>query len=168
LGGELDFDIGDYGLGLRSGVAYETSAIPDEYLSAATVDLDKTVVSVGGSLYIGKWRFDSVFARVFASSVTVNARDAKVRQVNPVLANPAENPHTINGGTYTASANVIGLGLAYQFDSEWHPRDSGAPATTAAPPPTKAEPAQPEPTKSEPSDEDEAFEKAFEEEIESQ
>ena len=43
------------------------------YLSLSSLDFNKWILSFGGSLYIGKhWRFDAVFAHVFAQSVYVN------------------------------------------------------------------------------------------------
>jgi long-chain fatty acid transport protein len=138
VGGEYKFPVSSYALGLRSGVMYERSAIPPAYLSAATIDLDKVTFAVGGSLYLGKWRFDGVIARVIGTSAEVGVDEQRVKQLNPVLANPPANPNYVNAGTYSASANVLGVGLVYQFDS-------------AAEPPTK-------PTAS-PSDEERAAER---------
>jgi long-chain fatty acid transport protein len=188
VGTEVKFPISSYALGLRGGVMYEKSAIPPAYLSAATIDLDKVTLAIGGSLYIGKWRFDSVFARVIGTPVEVSTGEQRIRQLNPVLANPSSNPDYVNAGKYTASANVIGVGLAYQFDSPAEPptkpsarpeeEETPKPKPVAKPealPETKAEPeAQPE-TKPEakpeakpetkPKATDEDFEKDFEKEI---
>ena len=116
LGGEFTFPIGKYKLGMRLGAMYETSAIPNEYLSATTIDLEKVVASIGGSLYLGKWRFDAVFAKVFGVPVEVDVREQRMQQINPLTANPPNLPHYINGGKYSVEANVVGLGLAYQFE----------------------------------------------------
>ena len=45
----------------------------------------------------------------------MDPKAAKVAQVSPVKANPAENPDYINGGVYNQRTNVIGLGAAYTF-----------------------------------------------------
>lgn len=164
LGGELGFDVGSYRLAARSGVMWERSAIPKEYLSAATIDLDKVVVSVGGSLYIGKWRFDGVFARVIASDQEVGVGEQRVRQLNPVLSNPPQYPNYINAGTYSASANVLGLGLVYQFDSPAEPptRPTVEPEPRPAPRVTSASDADEKAD----ADADAGFDEAFEEEME--
>jgi long-chain fatty acid transport protein len=175
-GGEYRFPISSYALGLRSGVSYEKSAIPKEYLSASTIDLDKVTFSVGGSLYLGKWRFDGVIARVIGTPVEVGVNEQRVHQLNPVLANAAEYPNYVNAGKYSASANVLGVGLVYQFDAPDEPNKAKPkPAAPAPAPETKpaAEDVAPEkPEKPEKkADEDsgaEDFEKAFEKETEKQ
>lgn len=168
-GGEMTFPAGRYKLGLRAGVAWEKSAIPKEYLSAASVDLDKVTLALGGSIYIGKWRFDGVVARVIGTSAHVDLTEQKLTQLNPVMANPSRDPHYINAGTYSASANVLGAGIVYQFDSDAEPPTRPSIAPEPEEPPTrKAGPAGkkrnpvPEP---EDQKDDNDFEKAYEKEI---
>ncbi len=132
IGGEQGFDIGGYGLDLRAGFMYEKSAIPNKYLSALTVDLDKYTIAIGGSLHVGKWRFDGTYARVTGISAKVDPKTAGITQVNPVRANPPAFPDRINGGTYQANANVYGVGLAYQFDAVDKKAKPGAAAHGAA------------------------------------
>lgn len=120
-GGEHTFALSGYGLSLRAGAAYEKSAIPAPYLSATTIDLDKVTLSFGGSLHVGKWRFDGVYARVIGIPVDVSVGDARIPPVNPVRANPPASPTYINAGHYGANANVYGVGLAYQFDAPDEP-----------------------------------------------
>ncbi len=127
LGAEQGFKISSYVLDVRAGAAYEKSAIPAPYLSATTIDLDKVTLSVGGSLHIGKWRFDGVYARVIGMPVNVDPAEARIAEVNPVRANLPATPHTINAGHYEANANVYGVGLAYQFDSPAEPPTRPAP-----------------------------------------
>jgi len=107
--------VNGYRLDLRAGLAYETSAIPPAYESPLTVDMNKFTVSVGMGIHIGKhWRFDMVYAHVFEADVTVSPSIAAVPPINPVQGNPT--PTTpINGGTYTAEADVLGAGLNYAF-----------------------------------------------------
>jgi long-chain fatty acid transport protein len=115
FGGEYTFKVSDYLLDARAGISFEQSAIPQAYLSPLTIDLNKTTLSLGGGLHIGKnWRFDAVFAHVFASDTTVDPAVAAVPKVNPVRGNPTQS-ESINGGDYTASADVIGVGLNYRF-----------------------------------------------------
>ena len=116
LGGEYALKLGGYRLDLRAGVMYESSAVPKSHLSVMTVDLDKVIATVGGSLHIGRrWRLDAVYARVMGMSVDVSTSEAAITQINPIKANPSETTRAINAGSYAASADVIGLGLAYNF-----------------------------------------------------
>ncbi len=114
LGGEYRFTVAGYDLDARAGIAYETSAVPPAYLSLSSLDFDKWVTSIGGGLYIGKnWRFDAVFAHVFAQGVYVDPNKAQIPRINPLPGNAPLEP--VNGGNYSASANVIGVGLNYKF-----------------------------------------------------
>jgi long-chain fatty acid transport protein len=115
FGVEYTFKLGGYVLDARNGVNYETSAVPAAYLSPLTVDMNKWFLGFGGSLHIGQhWRLDAVYGHVFASSVYVDPSAAMVPKVNPVQGN-AVTPDYVNGGTYTAQADVVGVGLNYRF-----------------------------------------------------
>jgi long-chain fatty acid transport protein len=115
LGGEYKFAIGDYALQPRVGFAYETSGIKTDYVSPLTIDSNKVLASIGGGLFIGKHlRLDAVYSHVFASNVTVPPQDAALTAVNPVKGNPTQAA-AINGGTYSAKADVLGVGLEYRF-----------------------------------------------------
>ena len=119
VGGEYFYEIGGYRVATRAGLAYETSAVPPGYLSISSLDFEKWIASIGGSLYIGKrWRFDAVWAHVFAKSVDVdpNPNDpggAQIPRINPLPGNAPLEP--VNGGYYAATADVIGVGLEYRF-----------------------------------------------------
>ena len=114
LGSEFHFTIDGYGLDARAGLAYETSAVPPAYLSLSSLDFNKWITSLGGSLYVGpRWRFDAVFAHVFAQSVYVSPEQARIARINPLPGNaPLE---AVNGGNYSASANILGMGVNYKF-----------------------------------------------------
>jgi len=114
VGGEYHFVAGGYGLDARAGVAYETSAVPPAYLSLSSLDFSKWILSMGGSLYVGKhWRFDAVLAHVFAQNVYVSPDQAQIPRINPL---PGSAPlEAVNGGQYNATANIIGVGLNYRF-----------------------------------------------------
>ena len=114
LGGEYTFAVKQYKLGARAGIAYEESAIPPEYLSLSSLDFDKTTLAIGGSLYIGKrWRFDAVLGHIFAAEAKVLPENAKIGRINPLQKNaPFES---VNGGTYRARADLLGIGLQYDF-----------------------------------------------------
>lgn len=115
LGAEYAFELEGYTLQPRAGIAIEESAVPPEYLSLSSADFDKVVVSIGGSLYVGEgWRLDALYAHLFASETYVDPAQARIPRINPLPGNaPFES---VNGGTYSASADLIGFGLEYSFD----------------------------------------------------
>jgi long-chain fatty acid transport protein len=114
LGGEYTFKAWGYPLDARMGVSYEESAVPAPYVSLLSLDMSKVTLALGGGLHIGDhWRFDAVFAHLFPSSVHVSADEAQIPRVNPLKGNaPFE---AVNGGDYSASADLIGVGLNYRF-----------------------------------------------------
>lgn len=115
LGAEYRFKAGDYLLQPRVGFAYETSGIQEAYVSPLTIDGTKFLLSLGGSIYLGEhWRLDAVLAHVFESDVTVTPQEAAVPRVNPVIGNPTQTA-AVNGGTYSARADVLGVGMQYKF-----------------------------------------------------
>ena len=130
LGGEYRIPVSKAQLDIRAGVGFETSAVPNEYVSVLTIDSNKLTPSIGAGVTIGAIRLDMVVAHAFFFSQDVDPRQAKIGQVSPVVANPSPNPNIINGGTYSANATMIGLGAAYTF---------GAPP---APPPEKPKSAE--------------------------
>jgi long-chain fatty acid transport protein len=114
LGGEYTFPLWGYAMTARGGFSYETSAIPPDYLSLLTIDSDKLTLALGGGLHVGEhWRLDATYAHLFASSVRVSPDTAKIPRVNPLPGNaPLE---AVNGGHYTASADLFGVGAQYTF-----------------------------------------------------
>ncbi len=115
LGGEYTMAVGTYKVDVRLGANYEQSAIPNAYLAPITVDLDKVTLGIGGGLHIGEHlRLDGMYAHVFTGSATVSPAEAAVPRVNPVRGNPTQ-VDAINGGTYAARADVLGVGLNYKF-----------------------------------------------------
>jgi long-chain fatty acid transport protein len=109
---------GEYRLGqvtLRAGLAYEQSAVPTPYLSALTVDLDKITTALGAGFAVGDHlRLDVLYAHVFGIDTTVPPDQAAVPRVNPVQGN-ATPTEAINGGSYSARADVLGIGMNYRF-----------------------------------------------------
>lgn len=114
------FDLGGYDLAIRGGTSYERSAVPPEYLSVLTVDVDKVQLAIGGSLYVGskkQLRLDAVLAHTFGFTTDVDPRAAQITKVKAIRANdPADEDNTrVNGGRYTASAQVVGVGLNWKY-----------------------------------------------------
>ncbi len=115
LGGEYAYSVQGVRLAARAGVAYETSALPTSYVTPFTVDGDKVVASLGGSLFVGpRLRLDAVVSHPFQADAHVDARTAAVPIVNPVQANPTPVDH-VNGGSYHVDLWVIGGGLEYRY-----------------------------------------------------
>jgi long-chain fatty acid transport protein len=100
---------------VRAANNYETSAIPDDYQSPLTTDLDHITLGLGASVSPMKnVRLDVMYAHLFGFSVDVNPATAGVSAVNPLKGNPT-TPVPINAGTYDSHANIVGLGAAYKF-----------------------------------------------------
>jgi long-chain fatty acid transport protein len=114
FGTEYATTFGPYPIQIRGGVMWEESAIPPEYLSLSSLDFDKIVLSTGASIAVNdKWRFDLCFTKSFASSVYVDPAAARIPRINPVTGNAQLEP--INGGTYTANAELFGAGVVYKY-----------------------------------------------------
>lgn len=100
---------------LRAGLSYETSGIPESWVSALTYDASKIIGSAGAGIHVGgHWRFDGVFALVLLDGTQVSPADAQVPRVNPVKGNPTKT-EAINGGDYSARAIILGVGAQYKF-----------------------------------------------------
>ncbi|HEY8078125.1 MAG TPA: outer membrane protein transport protein, partial [Labilithrix sp.] len=115
LGGEYTTKLfGGYVYDFRAGISYETTAVPPAYLSLLTIDMNKTTLSFGGSVHVtDHWRFDLVYAHLFAQTVNVSPDDAQIPRVNPIPGNV--DLEKVNGGTYSAAADVFGVGAQYTF-----------------------------------------------------
>ena len=101
---------------LRAGISYETSGIPEEWVSPLTYDANKVIGGVGASLHAGEgWRLDAVAALVLLDGTQVPTDKAQVPRVNPVQGNPTKT-EAINGGDYSARATIFGVGAAYKFN----------------------------------------------------
>lgn len=103
------------GVDLRAGINYETSAIPNDYLTPLTADLDRLTLAVGlGVRPHPQWRIDALYAHVFGFEATAEPATAGVPPVNPVRGNPTVVV-PINAGTYSNSGNIVGLGATVKF-----------------------------------------------------
>ncbi|MEO7331042.1 MAG: outer membrane protein transport protein [Minicystis sp.] len=137
LGGEYAIPVKDMIIDARAGVSFETSAVPSDYLTVLTIDSAKVTAALGGSLHVGKFRIDATYAHVFGFSTTADPKTAKITQISPVNTNPPQHPDIINGGTYSARADVVGLGVAYNFDFGRVVEEPKLTAPTPTPTPTK-------------------------------
>lgn len=107
--------IRDYWTDLRAGVSYETSGVPEQWVSPLTYDANKLIGSVGGSVHVGEhWRMDAVASLVLLDGTVLDPKNAQVPRVNPVAGNPTKT-EAINGGDYSARAVILGVGVQYKF-----------------------------------------------------
>jgi long-chain fatty acid transport protein len=114
LGLEYQGELARRRIDVRGGLGYETSAVPVEYMSLSSLDFDKTTLTVGASVHLGeRWRLDALYGHVFVADAYVPPDQARIPRVSALAGNaPLE---AINGGTYTASSELVGLGLNYLF-----------------------------------------------------
>jgi long-chain fatty acid transport protein len=114
LGAEMTETLSGQKFSVRAGVSHETSAVPPAYLNLSALDFDKWVASIGGSVFVGPhWRFDAMWAHTFAQTVYVDPNIAKIPRINPIDGNAPFEP--VNGGTYSATADLVGVGFNYLF-----------------------------------------------------
>jgi long-chain fatty acid transport protein len=127
LGAEYAFKLLGAAFDGRGGLSWESSAVPPEHMTVLTIDAPKVTAAIGLSLHLGKLRLDVTYAHVFASDVTVDPEKARSPLLSPVQANPSREPNYVNGGVYSARADVVGLGVAYTFEpapAAWTPGSS--------------------------------------------
>jgi len=129
LGGEYTRALGDVALSLRGGASFESSAVPPARITVLTVDGPKGTLALGASLGFGRWRFDAVYAHIFVAVTDLDPRDARSPLLVPVASNAA--PHSVNGGNYRSSGDILGLGFTYRFGSIEPARDVEVPARAA-------------------------------------
>jgi long-chain fatty acid transport protein len=114
LGAEYKIDLGIKFL-LRAGVSYETSSVPVNYETPLTIDANKVVASIGGSIVVDKHlRLDGVLSHTFQGDVFTPPQNAAVPIINPVQGNPTQTDN-VNGGVYHVNLWVLGGGLEYRF-----------------------------------------------------
>lgn len=143
-GGEYSIPVSSMTLDARAGVSYESSAVPTDYLHVLTLDSDKVTAALGLSLHVGKVRLDAVYAHIFLFDRAVDPASAKIDQVvDRILGNPPEHPDYINGGLYSSRADVVGLGITYQYGAV--PKEFAAAGSATGTP--AAEPASRPPAK---------------------
>lgn len=119
------------------GVNYENSSFDDAYLTPLTLDSSKLIVSAGVSVQLtdGFW-LDIAYAHVFLENR--NVTNSMVGQPNPIR--PPRNPDippneggvsTIGNGRYSMEADMVGIGIRYQFDTEDSVEEEEVPAPIA-------------------------------------
>ncbi len=143
LGGEYEIDAGKVRITPRAGVGFESSAVPNGYVSALTPDADKVTTALGVGVTYDRLRFDVAYARVFYFDQAVDPANARLTALSPVEANPPASPVPINAGVYTSDVNVVAVGLSYQLSPPPKAWSAPAQATSAPSPPPVAKPPEP-------------------------
>lgn len=109
LGGEYKPPLSDKPLILRAGLMYEPSAVPKDMLTPMVVDLNKFLGSVGLQYSFASLHVEATYAHVFMLSQTVT--NSQVMQTNPTRPAAPGLTTAVGNGTYTASADVFGVGV---------------------------------------------------------
>ena len=109
LGGEYKPPMRDKPLTLRAGAMYEPSAIPQNMLTPMVVDLNKVLGAVGAQYSFAGLHVEATYAHVFMLSQTVT--NSQVLQANPTRPAAPGLATAVGNGTYTASADVFGVGV---------------------------------------------------------
>lgn len=121
LGGS--YALADGRVVLSTGASWENGAFDDPYLTPLTLDTDKFLVSLGASVEVsdGIW-IDASYGHVFMRDR--NVTNSQVLQTNPIRPprtgdTPTEGgPVPVGNGQYAMKANIFGLGLRWQLDTQ--------------------------------------------------
>jgi long-chain fatty acid transport protein len=137
LGAEYTID--DF-IQIRGGGYFENGSFSDAYLQALTIDSDKLVFSVGGSIraFDGVWLDAMVgYAHLFPRNVTTS----QVPQPNPIRPAPADQVY-VGNGTYNMTAPFFGVGVRVLPDWSPGPPPAAEPEVTEPEAPESATPVE--------------------------
>ncbi|RMH43088.1 MAG: hypothetical protein D6689_06185 [Deltaproteobacteria bacterium] len=99
------------------GYAYETSAVPDRYLSVMTVDGDKHLVAAGVGYRLGATSLYASASYTAMADRDVTPEEGRAPQLSPIRDDNQDMPLDVyvNWGRYEASWLTVGLSLARTF-----------------------------------------------------
>ena len=95
---------------LRSGLFYETSAVPDEYRSLGTFDLNKVGLTTGATYFIGESGL-----RVTLALGAIKGLSSEVTTSNVI----AQDPLNPDGGTVIGNGRYDTLQLTSMLGLGW-------------------------------------------------
>jgi long-subunit fatty acid transport protein len=104
LGG--DWNVLQDFLAVRAGLGFETKGVPTQNMNLDYWPLQKTTVSIGATVKLGRWKIHAAYARVFNQTVDVKVGEGNVKEV--VSLSP-ETAQVINEGKYKSSLDVVSL-----------------------------------------------------------
>ena len=102
-----------HGFQVGAGYSYETSAVPQGYVSVLTVDAAKHLFGFGGGYELGGWQIGGAAGFALLDHVDVSLAQAKVDQLTPIRDQPSVVP--VNAGSYKSHYLLAGLRFARQF-----------------------------------------------------
>lgn len=104
---------------VRNGYLYETTGLPEEYLSIGSFDRDKWGYGLGGTWNpSASWSLDAGVFQSFMGEIDLQNAAAKQTavEVNVIDQSTAlVDGRSINDGVYSSSALLAGLGMSYHF-----------------------------------------------------
>jgi long-chain fatty acid transport protein len=110
LGGE--YTLSRLPLTLRLGYIFDLGASEDAYASALSLDDNKHVLTLGVGYNLRGYQVDLTFAQSFTGTRSVDFRESKSMQINPI--NPS-GAVAIGGGSYSSTFSLLGLAVGKTF-----------------------------------------------------
>lgn len=99
-----DYNVLPSKLALRAGIAYESRAVPVEYMNIDSWPVAKLSLHLGATLAFAKYRLSIGYAHIFYQPIEVGVGAGKVPEI--VSQNPAK-AQAVNEGYYAASQDII-------------------------------------------------------------
>jgi long-subunit fatty acid transport protein len=93
-------------LAVRAGLGFETRGVPKENMNLDYWPVQRTTISVGGTVKLGRWKIHAAYAHVFNQTVDVKVGQGNVREVVSVNS---ESAQVINEGKYKSGLDVFSL-----------------------------------------------------------
>ncbi len=104
LGGDYNV-IQDF-LALRAGLGFETKGVPKQNMNLDYWPVQKTTISVGATVKLGRWKIHAAYAHQFNQTVDVKAGQGNLKEVVALMPQAAQ---VINDGKYKSSLDVFSL-----------------------------------------------------------
>jgi long-subunit fatty acid transport protein len=93
-------------LAVRAGLGFETKGVPKQNMNLDYWAVQKTTLSVGATVKLGRWKIHAAYAHVFNQAVDVKVGQGNVKEVVSQIPEAAQ---VINEGKYKSSIDVFSL-----------------------------------------------------------
>jgi long-chain fatty acid transport protein len=110
LGG--DWNVIQELLAIRAGVGFETRGVPAKNMNLDYWPVQKTTLSLGATVKLGRWKIHASYAHVFNETVDVKVGHGNVKEVASITPQLSQ---VINEGKYTSRIDVFSLQGNVQF-----------------------------------------------------